>query len=180
MKWSFGLFLVSLVLFFILANQHFTQQQTFVQAQQVAGASIEDTPPLQADILSLINVERVSRGLQPLIIEPATQIVAEARAQDMSERRYYAHRDPDGKLFYDYSGATHLEKADFSCENLVLLTTINPKEVVTEWLASTDGHRECLLHKDIAYAGVSQASIDFSSTDQTQSYISVFLARTAR
>src|SRR5690606_22210497 len=54
-------------------------------------------PDLEAQMLDMVNKERVSRGLQPLAADPEMTSVARAHSQDMFVRGYFAHENPDGK-----------------------------------------------------------------------------------
>ena len=57
-------------------------------------------------VVGLINQRRDQKGLRALQLDPRVAAVARARSQDMIDRHYFSHRDPDGKF-----ARQHLEHA---------------------------------------------------------------------
>ena len=55
-------------------------------------------PYVAAEVLSvqLVNEERQKAGLQALEKQSALDLIAQERSQDMAERGYFSHEDPDG------------------------------------------------------------------------------------
>jgi uncharacterized protein YkwD len=49
------------------------------------------------EMLDLVNKERTSRGLKPLVMDEKLREVARNHSRDMFARGYFAHNDPDGK-----------------------------------------------------------------------------------
>lgn len=54
-------------------------------------------PQLQTFALQLVNRDRAVNGSAPLIPDPLLTQAAQLHAQDMLERRYFAHRSPEGE-----------------------------------------------------------------------------------
>lgn len=54
-------------------------------------------PDLERRIHALINKERTNRKLQPLQLEERLSRVARAHSQDMAQRNFFSHVNPDGK-----------------------------------------------------------------------------------
>lgn len=115
-------------------------------------------------ISSLVNIERAGHGLKPLVKDSVLTMVAQQRAHDMATRGYYAHKNPDGRYFYDQldqQGYTYL----FGCENLGLEFDILPSTYINAWMNSVGGHKDCLLNPVISRAGY--AAIKLPSTGST-------------
>lgn len=117
------------------------------------------------DLLALINHERQSRGLTRLSVHPDLTNLAAHRVADMAGRQYYSHRDPEGNYFYDYFSDTSMKNA-FSCENLDLRGSHEAHLFIGDWMASTKGHRECLLSPEITHVGF--AVVRFTSTESNE------------
>lgn len=58
------------------------------------GAMVTTMTSDEQRFLDLTNEERVSRGLQPLVIDPMLIDVARAHSQEMAEKRYFSHHSP--------------------------------------------------------------------------------------
>jgi len=58
----------------------------------------EQKPPTVDELLRLVNAERVKVGVAPLVIDERLNQSAQYKAQDMIDRNYYAHKDPDTGL----------------------------------------------------------------------------------
>jgi uncharacterized protein YkwD len=54
------------------------------------------SPTVEEQLLNLINAERSTRGLAPLDADNLLRQVAEAHSQDMVNRRFFSHTNPDG------------------------------------------------------------------------------------
>ncbi len=114
-------------------------------------------------VFGLVNKERAARGIAPLVANEKLGAVAASRATDMAKRQYYAHKNPDGKYFYDLL-PDYGVSADYSCENLDLVFVPNSQTFVDEWLASTKGHKECMLSSNVkaaGYAAVKMTYLDY-------------------
>lgn len=103
-------------------------------------------------VFELVNKQRLSEGSPALVANEKLGAVAAARAADMAKRQYYAHKNPDGKYYYDLfpgNGVT----ADYSCENLDITFVPDISQFIDQWLASTKGHRNCMINPDLKVAG---------------------------
>ncbi len=65
-------------------------------ASAVAPAAT-DVEAAEQRVIELINARRAKKGLRALRLDPRVARVARARSQDMIDRHYFSHRDPDGK-----------------------------------------------------------------------------------
>lgn len=103
-------------------------------------------------IFELVNQARVEGGLNELRSDPILTKVAEKRAIDMVENQYYAHKNPEGLYFYDILDQEGYS-VGFSCENLNIDFTTSEVRYINSWLASTKGHKECLLNSKVDSGG---------------------------
>jgi len=60
-----------------------------------------DITRLENKIHDLVNKERAKRGLSALVKDKNLQKVARNYSQDMVERNFFSHNDPDGRSFYN-------------------------------------------------------------------------------
>ncbi|MPZ97943.1 MAG: colicin V production protein [Dehalococcoidia bacterium] len=132
---------------------------TFLTVQNESGERVSipaRTEGLQVDreaeerMLALVNEERTSRGLAPLVLDPTIVPVARAHSRDMWERGYFAHLNPDGDDPFDRmraGGVSFLAAG----ENLALAPTT---ERAHEGLMNSPGHRRNILDPDFGRVGI--------------------------
>lgn len=123
-------------------------------------------------LLDSINEQRLSSGLTPLAANQELRALAMKRASDMVQRRYYAHKDPDGYYYFDYF-QTDTFKHSYNCENLDIQFGQNGQGFVNDWLASTAGHRECMLHAKTSDVGL--AVIRYPAHNAENAYLAVVI-----
>lgn len=160
--WAFYLFLPVMLLGGLLAVG-------FSGSSAAApGSSVPDEVqfPVSSDTLDpnetlwLVNQRRSEAGLPALIADERLAALARERAADMVERQYYAHRNPDGRFYYDYLNERAIV-AGYSCENLDLVFVPSQELVLREWQASLKGHRDCMMHPKTNKAGFATAKLIF-------------------
>jgi uncharacterized protein YkwD len=66
-----------------------------------AHARVTSLTASEAKVMTLLNAMRVRLGLGTLRLDKAATRVARAHSRDMCRRRYFAHRNPDGKMPWD-------------------------------------------------------------------------------
>lgn len=101
-------------------------------------------------MLELVNVERIKRGLKPLVMDEKLQEVARAHSRDMFARGYFAHNTPEGKDPFqrmDEAGIKYL----LAGENLALAPTV---EMAHEGLMNSPGHRANILTAEFGKVGI--------------------------
>jgi uncharacterized protein YkwD len=152
---SFGLALLAAA-GLILSGAHSIEPSVEANTPQTVRFTVIPNAPNPEEIFSEVNQVRLQYGLKPLLANGALATIAEQRAKDMSERRYYAHKNPDGKYFDDLLVAAHIYN-QYACENLDLEFTISSETYVADWLNSKHGHRECLLSPAATEAGYAVA-----------------------
>ncbi len=123
-------------------------------------------------ILELTNQERISRGLSPLQSDKRLSDVARNHSQDMLNRRFFSHTNPDGKSVRDrvenaYPGIFQSGVG----ENIYQFVSYDGSDaniaanLVKGWMDSP-GHRENILKPEYVALGVGvfQQSSDLYAT----------------
>jgi len=116
---------------------------------------------LEVEIQKLVNEERINRNLTPLIWNDDLAGVARLHSQDMMNRNFFSHINPDGldsRGRIERGGVYYFNKTG---ENLYrLITRVNQsivaKKAVEGWMGS-HGHRDIMLDGDFDEAGVGVA-----------------------
>jgi uncharacterized protein YkwD len=101
-------------------------------------------------MIRLVNEERKSRGLRVLEMDEALRQVARKHAQDMWERQYFAHVNPDGHDPFDRLKADSITFITAG-ENLALAPTI---EQAHTGLMNSPGHRANILEGVFGQVGI--------------------------
>ena len=132
----------------------------------------KDLAKIARDIHELVNEERVSRGIDPLVWNSQIAEIALLHSQDMARNNYYEHvnlqgQDPTSRGIeegyycekiigaYIYSGLSeNLMWMDGYARNAIA------KESIEGWLLSTEGHKENMLDTRKLYSGVGVAMAD--------------------
>jgi uncharacterized protein YkwD len=107
-------------------------------------------PELEAEMLKLINKERVSAGLRPLAPDPELTEVARQHSLDMFARGYFAHVTPEGRDPFDRLRAANIRFVAAG-ENLALAPTLG---IAHRGLMNSPGHRANILAKDFGRVGI--------------------------
>ncbi len=168
-NWLVFIFGLALLSASILYFKPYEATVETVNAQPaVAGAVIEKV--VESPVLAKINDSRALNGLTRLKSDPTLDTIARKRATDMIVQGKYSHTMADGK-FYD----SLLEKvgitSGFSCENLDLIVDESGLGAINDWLASSAGHKECMLSAKTEYIGLSVLPFDHvESNGSSQMY----------
>ena len=119
----------------------------------------EATRTLADRVLALVNDAREEEGLPALATHPSLVRTAQAYAEDMAARGFFAHEDPEGRSSGDRILAGGYAKPSCRCswiyatgENLAMGQD-TPEEAVEDWLASP-GHRANILHERYEDTGI--------------------------
>ncbi|SNR57527.1 CAP domain-containing protein [Blastococcus mobilis] len=117
------------------------------QTAQPAGAS-----EAEAQVLTLVNAERAAAGCRALVADPALAAVARAHSQDMRDRGFFSHTNPD-----DLSPFQRAERAGISAraENIARGQE-DAAAVMDAWMNSS-GHRANILNCGLTRLGVGVA-----------------------
>lgn len=109
------------------------------------------TGTYEQQVVDLINHERTSRGLSPLVIHHMLEDAAEAHSMDMYDNSFCSHTSSDGTPW-----STRIQQHGYTpflglAEN-VACGQRTPAEVVNDWMNSS-GHRANILG-DFEHVGV--------------------------
>lgn len=103
------------------------------------------------DVFTLTNQERIKAGLAPFTWSDALADVAAAHCQDMSERQFFDHVNPDGLSPFDRMAAAGIHYS-WAAENIAMGYP-SPQAVVEGWMNSP-GHRANILNEHLTTLGV--------------------------
>jgi uncharacterized protein YkwD len=104
----------------------------------------------EVKMLELVNKERTSRGLKPLVMDEKLREVARAHSKDMFARGYFAHNDPDGKDPFDRMKAAGINYL-VAGENLALAPSV---DLAHDGLMNSPGHRANILTAEYGKVGI--------------------------
>lgn len=107
-------------------------------------------PDLEAQMLALVNRERVANGLRALAPDPEVTLVARKHSVDMFARGYFAHETPEGRSPFDRMQADGV-RFQAAGENLALAPSL---QVAHNGLMNSPGHRANILGKDFGRVGI--------------------------
>ncbi|MEK6282215.1 MAG: CvpA family protein [Acidobacteriota bacterium] len=107
-------------------------------------------PDLEAEMLQLVNSERVALGLKPLAPDPELTEVARKHSADMFARGYFAHVTPEGRDPFDRirEGRVRFITAG---ENLAYAQSL---QVAHRGLMNSPGHRANILRPQFGRLGI--------------------------
>ena len=107
-------------------------------------------PDLEAEMLNLVNAERIKRGLKPVVADPQLVPVARSHSHDMFSRGYFSHYTPEGKDPFDRMKAAGI-KYYSAGENLALGQTL---KICHQGLMNSPGHRANILNPTYGRLGI--------------------------
>ncbi|MEU1017951.1 CAP domain-containing protein [Streptomyces sp. NPDC005898] len=119
-----------------------------VPAPRVPSTSGESAA--EAEVLTLVNVERAKAGCRPVTADGRLAALAGRFSEDMAERGFFDHTDPDGATPWDRAekaGITNL-----GGENIAR-GQADARAVMAAWMGSP-GHRANILNCDYRTMGV--------------------------
>lgn len=104
-----------------------------------------------AAFVSLVNEHRVSIGLAPLRWDPRVAAVAQAHSQDMQDRSFFSHTNPDGLDPFERLTAAEIGYT-YAGENIAY-GYATASSVLAAWLNSP-GHRANIENPNYTHHGV--------------------------
>lgn len=132
---------------------------------------------VEAEIHDQVNEIRAERGLSELEHDDEIASVARIHSQDMNERDYFSHTNPEGETPADRFGDLYPAECRAVGENLAYIQTGAggygsaeeiADRIVQGWMDS-DGHRENLLREDWDSEGIG-VYIEDGRIDATQNF----------
>jgi len=107
-------------------------------------------PELEAEMLRLVNQERVANGLAPLEADPEMTEVARRHSADMFARGYFAHNTPENKSPFDRMRESEV-RFRTAGENLAFAPTV---PMAHTGLMNSPGHRANILKPQFGRIGI--------------------------
>lgn len=115
-----------------------------------SGVTLTVDAKTESDMVALVNKERTSRGLNPLVFDASTTEVARGKSRDMFERKYFSHYDPHGKNAADRMNAANVTYSLVG-ENLAYAPDLKSAHA---GLMNSEGHRENILEPKYHRIGI--------------------------
>jgi uncharacterized protein YkwD len=103
----------------------------------------------EAKMFQWVNEERTKAGVGPLIIDDRLTQVARAHSQDMFNRGYFAHENPDGQSPFDRMGKAGIT-FKVAGENIAFAPSV---ELAHNGLMRSPGHRANILNPNFGHVG---------------------------
>jgi uncharacterized protein YkwD len=119
-------------------------------------ASAGSTAPTAAEqtadneVLRLVNEQRAQAGCSPVTADSKLQALATAFSEEMADRNFFDHTDPDGRTPWDRAKAAGI--TDLGGENIAR-GQADPAAVMDAWMNSP-GHRANILNCSFTTLGV--------------------------
>lgn len=104
----------------------------------------------EKQMLVLVNQERTSRGLKPVVTDQTIIPVARAHSKDMFDRKYFSHENPDGETPFDRMGEGGVKYLSAG-ENLAYAPNVG---IAHEGLMNSPGHRANILRPEFGRIGI--------------------------
>ena len=123
-------------------------------ADVTAPSTFKSFPALGSELVELVNMHRVSRGLDALVDWSPLAGVAHEHSADMASRHFFSHADPEGRTAGDRLKTAGIDWSEVG-ENLAAGQG-NPEDVFVEWMASP-GHRENIEGESWTHTGAGYA-----------------------
>lgn len=112
---------------------------------------------IEGELIADTNDERQQNNVSTLVENPLLDAAAQAKAEDMAAKGYFAHVSPDGKEPWDWIAAAGYSY-QYAGENLAV-RFVDSKDVVNAWMASPT-HRANIVkpvYRDIGI-GIAQGT----------------------
>jgi len=106
---------------------------------------------IQSEVIALTNGEREQNSAGVLLENPALDAAAQAKANDMAAKGYFAHLSPDGKTPWDFIAAAGYSY-QYAGENLAVRFS-DSQDVVNAWMQSPT-HRANIVKPQYTQIGV--------------------------
>lgn len=118
-------------------------------------ASTESTLSMERRVFGLVNRERESGGLRPLVWIDKAAAVARFHSNSMSQSNFLGHRDMNGKKVADRADSFGLSNWVQIGENVIWVTGYEDPAVraVYSWMRSS-GHRQNIMDRKYSETGL--------------------------
>lgn len=145
----YGAIAVALVLVFAI------ESFSVLQSRQFTGSAVQMGAVLPSVIIALTDQERSSAHLESLESDPLLTQAAQAAADDMAQKGYFAHVSPQGQTPWDWLAGVGY-RYQYAGENLAV-NFQDSQQLVDAWMSSPT-HRANVLSPNYTATGVGMAS----------------------
>jgi uncharacterized YkwD family protein len=152
------------------ANPNIKNPAAIMPGQKINIPAPSSTTTLENQVITLVNQQRASHGLQTLSRNATLAYVARLKSQDMASKNYFSHTSPTyGSPFtmMQYFGI----KFTAAGENIAMGQP-TPQAVMTAWMNSP-GHRANILSPAYNQIGVGLAKSSSGVEYWTQDFIKI-------
>ena len=111
-------------------------------AEDTGSEPADTVAAYEQEVFNLVNQIRAENGLEPFVYNETLAETARAHSQDMIDRNFFDHYNPDGKSPFDRMEANGI-RYSMAAENIAAGYP-SPEAVVEGWMNS-DGHRANIL-----------------------------------
>jgi uncharacterized protein YkwD len=111
---------------------------------------VRPRPEIEAQMLEMVNRERVANGLKPLEADPELTEVARQHSADMFARGYFSHNTPENLDPFDRMRRANV-RFSTAGENLALAPTV---QIAHTGLMNSPGHRANILRPQFGRVGI--------------------------
>ena len=111
-------------------------------AEDTGSEPADTVAAYEQEVFDLVNQIREENGLEPFVYNETLAETARAHSQDMIDRNFFDHYNPDGKSPFDRMEANGI-RYSMAAENIAAGYP-SPEAVVEGWMNS-DGHRANIL-----------------------------------
>lgn len=115
-----------------------------------SGATAFTLAAEEKEAVNLLNADRAAQGLKPLTVDSSLTRLAENYAQDMINRNFFDHYNPEGQSPFDrmrQAGISYLSAG----ENIAINTSVSKAEVA---FMNSSGHRANILNTSYTHVGI--------------------------
>ncbi len=129
-----------------------------------------ETLAAEQKAFDMVNAQRTAAGLSALVMDETLRAVARAHSEDMVNRAYFDHVNPDGKDSFQRMDAAGLNYMSAG-ENIAWNNTATPAETaVAGWLASPH-HLANIMRAQFNHTGMGAATDGHGAYYFTQDFI---------
>lgn len=111
----------------------------------------------EVDAFDLLNDERTSRGIAALTMDQTLREVARAHSEDMVDRGFFSHTNPDGLDPFDRMANAGITYSTAG-ENIAWNSFPDPVQTAVDGWMNSEGHRNNILNADFTLTGMGAAN----------------------
>ena len=113
----------------------------------------------EMDAFDLLNEERTSRSIAALTMDTDLRLVARAHSEDMIERGFFSHTNPDGEDPFDRMANAGITYSSAG-ENIAFNSFPDPVATAVDGWMNSEGHRNNILNENFTLTGMGVAGGD--------------------